>query len=1167
MLIFYANSTYSQFTQTLLSESWTGSGGLGVMFYKSTTKTDASRNVYVVGSTINNSNNSDIQIQKFNRSGVLLWNQTYAGYAGMNDIGTDVFIDNSLNVFVTGTVIDSLTNENDLVVLKYNSSGVFQWSYKHNGSYIYPQDAGTAITGDNSGFVYVTGTSGNDSTMYDYVTIKIKVTDGIAQWLSNYDHNQLNEAPAKIVYSGGNVFVTGASQDSLLPVKWKIATIIYSGSTGAELNIRRSSSSTSNGIDDIKDLTIDNSGNIYLTGAINSGVTGYDIAVYKLNSQLNLLWENTYDFNGLDDKGMGIKVNASGDIYVTGFSTSTMSGRETAILKLNSSGVEQWKTELGGSMGADDEGVQLEIDEQGRVIVAASVNNGNLDYKVYVVDENGDLITSIPFNGVNNLDDIPQSIAIDGDGNILITGKEQIDPYTYINKTVKYTVFDRDNNYVLEDSIPAWLEGNILVRFQSNRINQTAINKRNFVAGQLNEFIDSMTLANMQLKTGNNWSKLTAYKVCKNMTTADSLSVTRLGTTIKSENMWAILSIDIPTGWDIHAICDSLDSLPSFIKYASTNNLAKLSSVPIDQYYANGQLGLYPNLIYPGSDIDVEHAWDLQTGMSNIKVGILDAPISWAHNEFNGSITNLPGVNKKIGGGYNFYANHEIYEGDQYVTYNHGTSVAGIVGAKRNNYLPGNDSYAEGVAGIAGGNMTQSNFGVQLFSLGISSGSATFAPTEVIVEALHQGYSDSPSSSTDFGLNLINGSWGGTVFPNPILRSAIEECWRNHCVYIAARGNDNANDDDNIPAWPACFDDRQLLNVVASGTDGNRKSGSGNGAGIWSSMYGLDGSNNTIRCDVDFMAPGASDLITTTTPNNGYSGFDGTSASAPHVTGVAALMYSQHQTLNGYPNNLATEDIEEILQKTAVDKQAALVDIETGYGLIDANEAVTQVSDPYYVKHLTATPTLTLMYSGLNVYLLDNDFTPNGSIVNGSYSGCKKYSVNWNIEETLPPGHLIIDWWDLEAATIEGTYNYMNQTYTHALTGFRNSISNMVFNPIGGNQVHMTASTQVYEIISNSGTYWYPMHPSLLEYYFSVHVLKNPDASIEEFSQSGFLLYPNPSNSLIKIISKNSTPIHSFEIYDAMGRKVMNESDFNQSELTLNVENLKQGIYYCKIIS
>ncbi len=51
------------------------------------------------------------------------------------------------------------------------------------------------------------------------------------------------------------------------------------------------------------------------------------------------------------------------------------------------------------------------------------------------------------------------------------------------------------------------------------------------------------------------------------------------------------------------------------------------------------------------------------------------------------------------------------------------------------------------------------------------------------------------------------------------------------------------------------------------------------------------------------------------------------------------------------------------------------------------------------------------------------------------------------------------------------------------------------------------------------------------------------------------------------MFSKNSTPIHSFEIYDAMGRRVLNESNFNQSELTINVGNLKQGIYYFKIIS
>ena len=89
-------------SQFYLSEVWDMDGGETPIFYKNASTTDVMRNVYVVGSTTNTGSGNDILVQKFNRDGELLWEQSYDGGPNLQDMGTDVFVDNQMNVYVTG---------------------------------------------------------------------------------------------------------------------------------------------------------------------------------------------------------------------------------------------------------------------------------------------------------------------------------------------------------------------------------------------------------------------------------------------------------------------------------------------------------------------------------------------------------------------------------------------------------------------------------------------------------------------------------------------------------------------------------------------------------------------------------------------------------------------------------------------------------------------------------------------------------------------------------------------------------------------------------------------------------------------------------------------------------------------------------------------------------
>jgi hypothetical protein len=149
---------FSQSVLTPLKE-WSTTAGTQYFFHENVTVTDALKNVYVAGATVTASGTHDILIAKYNSLGVQQWIQQYNGLANSNDFATALEVDGSGNVYVTGAVTnDTAFLLSDLILIKYNSSGVQQWVQTYNGTGS-AYDCGTDIfikTGLNAG-VYVVG--------------------------------------------------------------------------------------------------------------------------------------------------------------------------------------------------------------------------------------------------------------------------------------------------------------------------------------------------------------------------------------------------------------------------------------------------------------------------------------------------------------------------------------------------------------------------------------------------------------------------------------------------------------------------------------------------------------------------------------------------------------------------------------------------------------------------------------------------------------------------------------------------------------------------------------------------------------------------------------------------------------------------------------------------
>src|SRR5262249_30432718 len=128
--------------------------------------------------------------------------------------------------------------------------------------------------------------------------------------------------------------------------------------------------------------------------------------------------------------------------------------------------------------------------------------------------------------------------------------------------------------------------------------------------------------------------------------------------------------------------------------------------------------------------------------------------------------------------------------------------------------------------------------------------------------------------ASDANVRVLSNSWGGGPF-SAALRDEIASARDNDMMFVAAAGNNNANN-DTTPFYPANYQVENVVSVLATTSTDTRASFSNYGA-------------NTVHLG----APGVSIISTVRT---GYGSASGTSMATPHVAGAAALVLSYCST-------------------------------------------------------------------------------------------------------------------------------------------------------------------------------------------------------------------------------------------------------------------------------
>lgn len=371
------------------------------------------------------------------------WVRRYNGPANGSDYAYAIAVDNLKNVYVTGASQGSGAGYiNDFAAVKYDSLGTEQWAARYNGSstHNWPDEA-RAIAVDANG-VYVTGYISHyileDSC--DYCTIKYDKQTGDTIWSRKYNGpaNKCDKAYAIGLDSSGNVYVTGESKNS--GDDFDFLTVKYNP-TGVEQWTARYNNPSGNGWDMAYALANDNSGNVFVTGQSYDLTTYYDCVTIKYNSSGIQQWVQRYSYeNNTSDEGNAITVDNQGNVYVTGQSISTTTSWDYATIKYNATGTQQWVARYNGMSNYDDYPNGIGLDNSGNIYVTGKSGIGSFFYRFATVKytANGIQEWANTFIGPANLTAWANDVVIDPQNNIFVTGFDYASDTTAEYVTIKY---------------------------------------------------------------------------------------------------------------------------------------------------------------------------------------------------------------------------------------------------------------------------------------------------------------------------------------------------------------------------------------------------------------------------------------------------------------------------------------------------------------------------------------------------------------------------------------------------------------------------------------------------------------------------------------------------------------------------------------------------------
>lgn len=361
-----------------------------------------------------------------------------------DDQGQDIATDAAGNVYAIGqfknaTDFDPSTSAAyslspsggfDVYIAKYSAAGALIWAKQLGAG---SDDYGYAVTTDNNGYVYITGsfqgvttyplfpagvTVLNSTGNYDVFVAKLDAATGNAIWAKSFGSTLADNSYDIAVDASGNVYTTGSFQSieggmdadpspsGFYGISSAGSTDIFIHKLNASGNFVWAKRMGSTQADVAKSIALDATGNVYTTGTYNSQVdfdpgagtfnlsSGQNGPVFisKLSAAGDLVWAKAY----AADEGNAITIDNKGNVLVTGIIPVNSSGDfdpgpgivlldgsngKNYISKFSSTGNLIWAKQVGTPTGSSQAGTgDVTTDTVGNVYAVGSYSStGDFD--------------------------------------------------------------------------------------------------------------------------------------------------------------------------------------------------------------------------------------------------------------------------------------------------------------------------------------------------------------------------------------------------------------------------------------------------------------------------------------------------------------------------------------------------------------------------------------------------------------------------------------------------------------------------------------------------------------------------------------------------------------------------------------------------------------------
>jgi len=164
--------------------------------------------VYAVGNTADSSNYEKIFLVKYDKSGTLQWQRTLGGTG--QEYGRGVGVDSSGDVYICGhSDLNSYGSATDVVIAKYNSSGVIQWQKRFGGSNYEYSESAMKVDGDGNSYIPMRDNSThNGKSLMGYVSFDSSGNKRYQRTVNNTS-TSYDGIGGLDVDSQGNVYICG----------------------------------------------------------------------------------------------------------------------------------------------------------------------------------------------------------------------------------------------------------------------------------------------------------------------------------------------------------------------------------------------------------------------------------------------------------------------------------------------------------------------------------------------------------------------------------------------------------------------------------------------------------------------------------------------------------------------------------------------------------------------------------------------------------------------------------------------------------------------------------------------------------------------------------------------------------------------------------------------